>query len=212
MNVGILLSLCGLLSLGTNSTPVLHGDYVEARTASVYAGACHYNSEYMTCGRDAILAFDISTGSVNGVRMDGVRAMAVVTADDNNLADAGMVHESDLLIDNSASDAQSRALVAAIKSQWGLSLGDIKVIRRGEISFTHDKNGYAVSAAGFGAIKVQAMPNDDCCKQPDQVWYTPLISLTSRKVGYTQDAKYTAATISDRWERAAENGAFYGSF
>jgi hypothetical protein len=35
----------------------LTGRYVEVRTAAVFAGACHYNGEVVTRGRDAILAF-----------------------------------------------------------------------------------------------------------------------------------------------------------
>ena len=34
----------------------LRGDYVEVRTASVFAGACHYNGEVVTTGRDAMMA------------------------------------------------------------------------------------------------------------------------------------------------------------
>jgi hypothetical protein len=29
----------------------MRGDYVEVRTASVFAGACHYNGEFVTTGR-----------------------------------------------------------------------------------------------------------------------------------------------------------------
>lgn len=32
------------------------GDYVEARTASVFAGACHYNGELVTTGHEAVAA------------------------------------------------------------------------------------------------------------------------------------------------------------
>src|SRR5678815_4830331 len=34
----------------------MRGDYVEVRTASVFAGACHYNGEVVTTGRDAKMA------------------------------------------------------------------------------------------------------------------------------------------------------------
>ena len=48
--------------------------------------------------------------------------------------------------------------------------------------------------------------------QPNLVWYSPLVHLTWRKVGYTINAAYVAGQISDPWQRSDENGAFYGEF
>ena len=45
---------CSLTTPETDIEPA--GTYVEARTASVFAGACHYNSELVTAGREALLA------------------------------------------------------------------------------------------------------------------------------------------------------------
>src|SRR5665213_2307881 len=61
------------------------GDYVEARTASVFAGACHFNGELVTTGHDAIMAWSISEGTWKGTSLAGVRAMAAVTCDANLL-------------------------------------------------------------------------------------------------------------------------------
>ena len=62
------------------------------------------------------------------------------------------------------------------------------------------------------AINVEAMPNDLCCKQPNLVWYNPLVQLGQRKVGYTLKAAYSGHLVGDNWERYGENSAFYGSF
>jgi hypothetical protein len=59
----------------------LRGDYVEVRTASVFAGACHYNGEVTTTGRDAMMAWSVSSGKWQGVDLAGVRAVAIVTFD-----------------------------------------------------------------------------------------------------------------------------------
>jgi hypothetical protein len=56
------------------------------------------------------------------------------------------------------------------------------------------------------------MPNDLCCKMPNLVWYTPMVGLENRKVGYTTNANYTGNTVSEQWSRSGENSAFYGSF
>ena len=42
------------------------------------------------------------------------------------------------------------------------------------------------------------MPNDLCCKMPNLVWYTPLVGLENRKVGYTSKALYSGKTSVSR--------------
>src|ERR1700722_1556209 len=63
MNIAALALVAGLLHGATSpslSTPI-KGDYVEARTASVFAGACHYNGEVMITGRDAVMAWNVTS-------------------------------------------------------------------------------------------------------------------------------------------------------
>src|SRR5205809_7304235 len=93
----------------------LRGDYVEVRTASVFAGACHYNGEVTTTGRDALMAWNVTSGSWDGVDLKGVRAIAVVSADDN-LSNAQAGRRSELIIDKAASHSQAVALLSALKS------------------------------------------------------------------------------------------------
>jgi hypothetical protein len=69
-----------------------------------------------------------------------------------------------------------------------------------------------VSADGFADMTVRALPNNECCTQPHLVWYTPLMPIQHRKVGYTESADYTAGTNGETWQREDENSAFYGSF
>src|SRR5271154_3653247 len=88
-------------SLFSNSMPLtnprmpLAGDYVEARTASVFAGACHVNGELMTTGRDAVMAWQFN---------DGVRVMAAVSSADN-LSNQSAARRSEIVVDDSANKA-----------------------------------------------------------------------------------------------------------
>jgi hypothetical protein len=209
----LILGLSGAaLPLPTKTTArFLKGDYVEARTASVFAGACHYNSELMTTGRDAVFAMSVSEGYWNTTSLAGVRVMAVVSSDEN-LSDESAGHRSVIVVDNSASDAQAAAVVAALREKCGQSLGDVVSVRRGAVSFEDYDRQYTAGVAGFATISTEAMPNDECCKQPSMVWYTPLVPLTNRKVGYTKDAASLSETLGDSWDRRNENGAFYGQF
>jgi hypothetical protein len=185
------------------------GDYVEARTASVFAGACHYNGEYTVLGRDAVLAYSFASGTYHGVDLSGVRVIAAVSSQ-TNLAE-NQARTTDLTIDSSATPAQATAVADLLASRNGAQLGKIVAVHRGTVSFKHDSEGYTVEAPGFASMYVQYMPDAACCKEPGSVWYTPMTSLQGRKVGYTEFANYTGSAASP-WQRVNENSAFYGSF
>jgi hypothetical protein len=187
----------------------VRGDYVEVRTASVFAGACHYNGEVVTTGRDAMMAWNVTSGKWQDVDLAGVRALAIVSSD-ANLSD-NAARQSEIIIDSRASRAQAVAMLNALKEKYAVSLGKVVAVRQAPISFERKRSTYAVAADDV-AINVEAMPNDLCCKMPNLVWYTPLVGLENRKVGYTSKALYSGHTVSDPWSRSGENSAFYGTF
>ena len=101
------LIVCGGTRITTPASSKIVGDYVEARTASVFAGACHYNGELVTTGRDAVAAWSFNSGTYNGVDLAGVTAMAAVSSQDNLGQNAA--RKTELVIDSNASDAQASA-------------------------------------------------------------------------------------------------------
>ncbi|HEY0727812.1 MAG TPA: DUF1326 domain-containing protein [Pyrinomonadaceae bacterium] len=206
----MIVAICALVFSSQAENVSLRGDYVEVRTASVFAGACHYNGEVVTTGRDAMMAWNVTSGNWQGVDLTGVRAMAIVTAD-ANLSDAQAARQSEVIIDVQASDAQSKAMIAALKSKYAAALGDIVKVRSAAIAFNRNGRTYAVKADD-ATIDVEAMPNDLCCKMPNLVWYSPFVGLENRKVGYTVRARYSGKAIGTPWSRSGENSAFYGSF
>jgi hypothetical protein len=189
----------------------ISGDYVEVRTASVFAGACHYNGEMMSGGRDALLAIQFSKGTWHGVNLSGVRVVAEDDGSDN-LGNAGADRKTVVDIDPAASAAQASAVADLLTTRYHDAFGQIVSIHRTAIAFEHKDRSYRVTAKDFGAMAVDGMPNDECCKQPNLVWYSPLIPLVNRRVGYTKDATFVGDDHCDPWERADENSAFYGQF
>jgi hypothetical protein len=157
-----------------------------------------------------MMAWNVTSGSWQGVDLAGVRAMAIVNAEDN-LGNGNAARESQILIDSSATRAQSLAMFNALKEKYASSLGKIVSVKNVPISFVRNGNKFAV-ATDKAAIDVQAMPDDLCCRMPNLVWYTPLVGLENRKVGYTTNANYSGSEISEPWSRSGENSAFYGSF
>jgi len=188
----------------------LRGEYVEVRTASVFAGACHYNGEVVTTGRDAMMAWNVTSGKWQGVDLTGVRVLAIVSAD-ANLAEGDAARQSEIIIDSAASPTQALAMVNALREKYAASLGKVVEVRSAPISFERSGRTYAV-VTNEAAINVEAMPNDLCCKMPNLIWYTPLVGLENRKVGYTSKALYSGKIVGEPWSRSGENSAFYGTF
>ena len=188
----------------------LRGDYVEVRTASVFAGACHYNGEVVTTGRDAMMAWNVTSGKWQGVDLSGVRVLAIVSAD-ANLGEDNAARQSEIIIDSNASRTQALAMINALKEKYAASLGNVVEVRSAPIKFERNGRTYAV-LTNEAAINVEAMPNDLCCKMPNLVWYTPLVGLENRKVGYTSKALYSGKVVGEPWSRSGENSAFYGTF
>ena len=188
----------------------LRGEYVEVRTASVFAGACHYNGEVVTTGRDALMAWNVTSGKWQNVDLTGVRAMAIVNSN-SNLAEADAARQSEVIIDSTATREQAQAMLSALKEKYASSLGRIVEVRNAPVTFEHKDRSYTVKADD-ATINVEAMPNDLCCKMPNLVWYKPLVGIENRKVGYTINASYGGRKVSDPWSRSGENSAFYGVF
>jgi len=207
-----LLACSGLIAFSPRAESAgVRGDYVEARTASVFAGACHYNGELTTTGRDALMAWHVTSGEWNGVDLSDVRFVAVVSADDN-LSDTTAARRSEIIINDDASHTQAAAVLDLLKSKYAVTLGKIVSVHSTPVSFSHEGKSYSVSASDVASLNIEAMPNDLCCKMPSMVWYSPLSPLENRKVGYTRKALYAGNTVSDPWQRSGENSAFYGNF
>src|SRR5262245_59652400 len=206
----MMVAICALVFSSQAENVSLRGDYVEVRTASVFAGACHYNGEVVTTGRDAMMAWNVASGKWNGVDLGGVRAMAIVSSQ-SNLSEENASRQAEVIIDSSASSAQADAMLSALKEKYASSLGRIVEVRHAAITFEHKGREYAVKADD-ATINVEAMPNDLCCKMPNLVWYTPLVGLENRKVGYTSRASYNGKVVGEPWSRSGENSAFYGTF
>lgn len=210
------LSLVLLASLGTMahanpSANILSGDYVEARTASVFAGACHYNGELVTAGREAEMAWNIRSGSWDGVSLKGISVMAAIRSE-KNLKEEKAERRSVIYLDDKTTKEQEVALLSALKSRYKASLGEIVGVKRVPIVFKREKDNFFVESQGITKMVVKAMPNGECCKMPNQVWYEPLVTLKNRKVGYTETSGIREKSLKVNWSKEGENSAIYGTF
>ncbi|HET7696831.1 MAG TPA: DUF1326 domain-containing protein [Vicinamibacterales bacterium] len=190
------------------------GDYVEARTAEVFAGGCIQGSEGEALGREAILAWRVGSGQVDGVPLDGLSVVAVV-ASDLNLS----THEiggarpqrirTAIRVDARATEAQRTALVAMAKSLSPV-VRDIVDVKAVPISFTRDADRFAVTAGEASlevATKMDHSPNCGAMR-----WYDPLAKTTQTAMGHTNAEAWSGTSLGTQWSMGDKRASFYGAF
>jgi len=188
------------------------GEYVEARSLSIHAGACHYNGEYDTAGREAVLVWKMDSGVLDGVRVDGLGIVAVVSGKDN-LAKTGIARRAVLYVDQKATPAQSAALVKLVKSKAASALGSVVAVKTAPFTFESDGKITTIAAGNVARLSVSAYPCDHCV-MPAEVWYKPLApaGVTGAKVAQGTKTGYNDATLGVSWTQEPCDNVFVGTF
>jgi hypothetical protein len=203
--------LAGLVMSSAQAAPAVTGDYVESRSANVYVGACHHEGEMLTAGRNAVLAWNISDGSYNGVSLKGVQVVAVVAVD-KHLEFADAQRRSALYVSDKASPAQREAAVAFLKERAPQALGEVLGVKPAPISFDAKGDMYRVQIEGVAFMKIKKEVGQLCCKQPYELWGKPFVPVKGAKAGYCVDVSYKDKSLLDAWSATDQNNAYFGEF
>lgn len=187
------------------------GAYVEARTASVFAGACHYNGELVTAGREALCAWSLEGGSWNGVDLSGVGIVALV-ASDANLVQADAARRSVVHVDAALAPEKAAAAVRWLAATRADLLGTIVEVRADALSIAIGADSYRVCAPGQFELVGATLPDRACCAMPQNVWYRPFERLEKPLVGLDASFTVCAPALDRAWSRPDENAAFTGRF
>lgn len=186
------------------------GAYFEARNASVYGGACHYNGELTTQGQSAVLAWRLEGGAHDGVSLGGVEVAAAVTASDNLKTDAA--RRSVIYVDTDASEAQREAAVGWLRDAHGAALGDVLAVESVALELASDGEHFRAKIGAAFELCGSAMPDRECCKMPYNVWYEPIEKLEGRLVAATSHFAWRETRLAANFERSGHNDAFIGRF
>ena len=193
----------------------ISGDYVEARTAEVFTGGCINGSEGEAAGREAILAWRVGRGQVNGVSLDGLSIVAIL-AGDNNLG----THElggaaptkvrSALRIDERATAAQREALVIMARALAPAMLRDVIDVKAVPISFSRNADRLAVTAGEASLDVATKMDHSPSCGAIQ--WFTPLAATTQSALGHTTSEAWSGSSLGTQWSIGDRRASFYGAF
>ena len=206
--IALLLTVAGTFA---TQPETVQGEYLEARSVSVYVGACHYGAEYVEGGREATLVWNIRQGTWKGVSLDGLTVVAVVTAK-NNLAIDTDTRRSVLYIDAKATSEQRTALTDLMTAKRAEVLGEIVSTETAPIAFTKQDVKYDLRVGEVLTLSVSRYPCQNCT-QPHQIWYKPLEQLDTPIVGKSTAYCYQDKILSVTWNCGEDtNNVFVGDF
>src|SRR5688500_4244108 len=206
----------GVSVLAAEPTARITGEYVEARTAEVFAGGCIMNSEAETMGRQALLAWRITSGGFDGVSLDGLTVIAAV-AGDRNLGMREMGGEAPtavkaiITVDPRATAAQRTALVAVVRELTGGLITQVVRVDTAPMRFATSANYVEVSAADTLLLTIKKeMTHDPSCGAMQ--WFKPFTQMAHASMGVAEAHSFSGAGLGTKWSAPDKRSAFWGTF
>ena len=193
------------------------GEYVEARTAEIFAGGCIMNSEAETAGRQAILAWRVTSGQLNGAALEGL-AVAAAIVGDRNLGmrelggDAPQLVRAVITVDARANDAQRQALVQLARELAGGLITDVIRVDAAPILFASTDRSVDVEVPGTLRLSVnKSIVHDPSCGAMQ--WFTPFSRrLVTPAMGTAEAHVFSGTGLNSRWSAPHKKSAFFATF
>ena len=203
----------------------ISGNYLEARTASVYVGACFANSEVGLIGNEAVLGWQIVHGEWNDVSLAGLAVAGVVRAS-HTLGDphhSALPASSIVIVDERATKEQEEALVGFVRSQVPDLFESVLHVERAEIEF---EVGEAPSGSGHGShgrtaklvvgdlarIVTRALRHEDASCANPEVYYPPLARVNGAVPAFATTHEFKGNGLGAVWSVPNRPSAFVATF
>jgi hypothetical protein len=207
------LSTLTLATLAAKPASVT-GTYVEARTAEVFAGACIMNGEAATTGREALLAWKVDRGQVNGVTLDGLAVVAALAGDTNlgihEIGGESTPARAAIYVDARATAAQRKALVAMVRSLAGNVIGSVVQETAAPIQFVDSGHQIRVSTDTVKLAVEKHLNHDASCG--NKQWFGPLTAVDKAEMGTTDENAFSGPALCTRWSDPNKRSSFFGTF
>lgn len=203
-----------LLVVGEAGT--VRGQYVEARTCDVFAGACFANADTGLIGKNAVLAWKIESGVVGGTKLDGLGVAAVIVVNETLGLKQTVPGRAVIVVDERATKAQREALVKFVHAQAGALVDEVVAVRAVPFDLTIcECNGQGCANLKAGAIKIATrcidLDHDKACGNESTI-YPPLSKGVTAKAAFAVEHSYTGKELNETWNDGGRRGAFVGSF
>lgn len=219
---GIAISSClfaATLSAAKLPTTAVRGEYIEARTADVYTGACFANGEVGQTGRLAVMGWHIEKGEFQGVNVDGLSVVGVIRGNTTlgDVTETGDLKKAVIIIDEKASPEQQIALKAfAVRMGDGLFADVVRTDVR-PISLTMKDNSVhsqvaELKAGDLATIATRALTENDQVCRHESVFYPPLTHVDHAMAAYTTENRFAGKGLGETWSSPEHRSAFVATF
>jgi hypothetical protein len=212
----VFLAVVGLAStvvMAAGAKGSVSGQYVEARTAEIFTGGCIMGSEAETMGKQAVLAWKVDRGTVNGVSVDGLSVVAALSGNVNlGLHEIGgdrATVRSVVHVDERANPVQRIAL-AALAHDLTKSMGTIVSVTAAPITFSDAGQTIHVATSNVALDVNKVMTHDPTCGA--QQWFNPLATVDQATMGVADQNTFSGSTLGTKWSDPNKRSAFFGTF
>jgi hypothetical protein len=218
MKLGVLSAAAlALFVAPLSASAAVKGVYLETRTCQVYTGPCFANAETGLAGKDAIMAWGIETGQVEGVDVSGLNVVLVVRTSDTlgfQRAEDSKEVKSIVLVDERASAQQREALVAFARQRAGKAGQNVVRVESAPIAMSlelSDLTGNLTAGKEVTLITRKAKPGDCICSN-EVAYYPPLADLENFAPGVTVEGRFSGKGLGSRWSTPGDRSAYMGLF
>lgn len=209
-----------LLALSISaSAQQIHGDYVETRSADVYTGPCFANAETGLLGDQAIMAWRVSRGSWDGVKLDGLSVVGVAKAsgtigDEYNTAYPA---KAVVIVDERATPAQRLALHSFAQAMGGELLKTVVAVEIAPIEIDIEYHGEhpnkaSVVAGTLAGIRARLISDKDHFCGNENIMYRPMAPTAHAMVGVALLDEFRGEGLGVRWTLRDKRSAYIGNF
>ena len=197
----------------------IHGNYIEARTADVFTGACFANGEAEQVGREAVFGWQIAQGEWRGVNVSGLSVVGVIRTEHTIGLSSEPVNPAKavLIVDKRANPEQRLALISFARQMSGDLLKDIVKVDSAPIQLNIENGNVhgataRLTAGSLAEIRTRGMNATDHVCGNEEVWYQPLTKLEHAMPAYTLENSYTGDALGQTWHNRFKRSGFVGTF
>lgn len=212
LRIGAVILLVAAGTAMAETPTQIAGDYVEARSNHVYTCGCLYSGEMVTGGREAILAWSFDGGSYRGTTLEGVRALAVLSGEEN-LSIQGIPRQAVLYLDGVGSAEEQDAVVSLIKQRYPGAVGRIVAVKIAPVIFRKAPGRVDVEVPGVAKLSERTAVLPEDAHRGATQWYEPFIPLTEATLAATTLYYYEGVDFSKQWQEPdAGITGYFGRF
>jgi hypothetical protein len=217
----LILSICFAVVMLASAVQAqqIHGEYIESRNADVYTGHCFAMSEIGLVGDQAILAWRVTKGEWDGVKLDGLSIVGVAKASGTlgNPYENPLPAKTVLIVDEKATAEQRAALKSLARTMAGDLFKDVVRTEVAPISLEVEYHGEHPSAGRVkagelaGIITRSLTAKDHICGN-EQTYYPPLVETAHSMPAVAVLDQYKGGGLGVEWTLRGKRSAFVGHF